>query len=189
MNSNPYRTPTETLTKPLQTPTEPLQTPTKPLQNPYGTPTEPLRLPTMKFTLHRPEFDKIFTNHAKYKILTGDDDDDTTTIKVPIFEDGPLKAALHWRKQFQELATLKEFNTQAKFMNASLLLSGEAKEKWIDARDDILQDQNPTDIHFENTMNQFIINCGANPGTTEDLRDFIMNARKPSSMKIQDFKC
>ena len=142
----------------------------------------------MKFTLHRPEFDKIFTNHAKYKISTGDDDDDTTTIKVPIFEDGPLEAALHWRKQFQELATLKEFNAQAKFTNASLLLSGEAKEKWIDARDDILQDQNPTDIHFENTMNQFIINCGANPGTTEDLRDFIMNARKPSSMKIQAFK-
>ena len=142
----------------------------------------------MKFTLHRPEFDKIFTNHAKYKISTGDDDDDTTTIKVPIFEDGPLEAALHWRKQFQELATLKEFNAQAKFTNASLLLSGEAKEKWIDARDDILQDQNPTDIRFENTMNQFIINCGANPGTTEDLRDFIMNARKPSSMKIQAFK-
>ena len=62
-------------------------------------------------------------------------------------------------------------------------------EKWIDARDDILQDQNPTDIHFENTMNQLIINCrGANPGMTEDLRDFIMNTRKPSSMKIQDFK-
>ena len=142
----------------------------------------------MKFTLHRPEFDKIFTNHAKYKISTGDDDDDTTTIKVPIFEDGPLEAALHWRKQFQELATLKEFNAQAKFTNASLLLSGEAKEKWIDARDDILQDQNPTDIRFENTMNQFIINCGANPSTTEDLRDFIMNARKPSSMKIQAFK-
>ena len=39
-----------------------------------------------------------------------------------------------------------------------------------------------------NTMNQFIVNCGANPGTTEDLREFIMNAKKRSSMKIQSFK-
>ena len=145
-------------------------------------------LPTMKFTLTRPEFDKIFTNHAKYKISTGDADDDTTSIKVPIFEDGPLEAALYWRKQFEELAMPKQFNAQAKFTNTALLLTGEAKEKWIDARTDILQDQNPTDIRFANTMNQFIVNCGANPGTTEDLREFIMNAKKPSSMKIQSFK-
>ena len=37
-------------------------------------------------------------------------------------------------------------------------------------------------------MNQFIVKCGANPATTEDLREFIMNAKKPSSMKIQSFK-
>ena len=140
----------------------------------------------MKFTLTRPEFDKIFTNHAKYKISTGDDNDDTTSIKVPILEDGPLEAMLYWRKQFEELTMLKQFNAQAH--QATLLLTGEAKEEWIDARTDILQDQNPTDVCFANTMNQFIVNCRANPGTTEDLREFIMNAEKPSSMKIQSFK-
>jgi hypothetical protein len=31
-------------------------------------------------------------------------------LKVPVFEDGPLEAALYWRKHFEEHATLKGWN-------------------------------------------------------------------------------
>jgi hypothetical protein len=59
-----------------------------------------------------------------------------TTLKMPVFEDGPLKAALYWRKQFEELATMKRWNATSKFMNALLLLSGDAKDMWVDAQYD-----------------------------------------------------
>jgi hypothetical protein len=54
----------------------------------------------MKFTFTRPDFTKISTIEQKYTIAIGegDDDNDTTTIKMPVFEDGPPEAALYWRK-------------------------------------------------------------------------------------------
>jgi hypothetical protein len=125
----------------------------------------------MKFTLSRPDFAKIFTVERKYTIAIGnaDDDNDVTTLKVPVFEDGPLEAALYWRKQFEELATLKNWNPAMKFTNALLLLTGDATDKWEDAQDEIHGEQNPTDVRFNTTMNTFITKCGATPDTVEDL--------------------
>jgi hypothetical protein len=34
----------------------------------------------------------------------------------------------------------------------------------------------------------FIQKCGATSETAEDLRDFIMNAKKPSNLRFEDFK-
>jgi hypothetical protein len=156
-----------------------------------STPKSQVSVPTtMKFTLNRPDFTKIFTLERKYTIAIGNDNDDndTTTLKVPVFEDGPLEAALYWRKQFEELATLKGWNANSKFTNALLLLTGDAKDKWLDARDDILGGNNPTDVRFNNTMNAFISKCGATADAAEDLREFLMNAKKPANMTLQTFK-
>jgi hypothetical protein len=54
-----------------------------------------------------------------------------TTLKMPVFEDNWLEVALDWRKQFEELATMKGWNATSKFKNALLLLSGDAKDKWV----------------------------------------------------------
>jgi hypothetical protein len=83
---------------------------------------------------------------------------------------------------------LKGWNAAAKFTNALLLLTGDAKDKWLDARDDILGGNNPTDIRFNNTMNAFIRKCGATADAAEDLREFLMNAKKPANMTLQTFK-
>jgi hypothetical protein len=107
---------------------------------------------------------------------------------VPVFEDGPLEAALYWRKQFKELATMKGWNATSKFTNVLLLLSGDAKDKWVDAQEDALGEEEATDLRFKNTMDTFIRKCGATVDTAEDLQDFLMNARKPVSMTVQAFK-
>jgi hypothetical protein len=99
-----------------------------------------------------------------------------------------LEAALYWRKQFEELATMKHWDAESKFTNALLLLTGDAKDKWMDAQEDILADNEPTDALFANTMNIFIRRCGATADAAEDLREFLMNAKKPASMSLQNFK-
>ena len=150
----------------------------------------------MKFSLTRPNWEKEFTEYRKYYILTGVDADDKTTLKVPVFEDGNLEKALYWRKKFEELVELKNLTGAApnpaspRFTNALLLLSGPAKEKWIEARNTVLGTPagNLTIPRFNNVMTLFIQKCGATTSTAEDLRDFLMNVRKPSHMKFSDFK-
>ena len=79
-----------------------------------------------KFSLGEPEWDKVFTNYRKYTVSfgDGDDDDDKTSFKVPVFE--RVEHALKWRILFQDLVRQKNLNAQAKFANANLLVSGDA---------------------------------------------------------------
>ena len=141
-----------------------------------------------KFSLREPEWDKVFTNYRKYTVSFGDDDDDKTSFKVPVFERGTLEHALKWRVLFQDLVRQKNLNAQAKFANANLLVSGDAARKWTQARDEILGGDAMTDARFRNTMNRFMQKCGATNGTAEDLRDYLMNVKKPSNMKFSDFQ-
>ena len=144
----------------------------------------------MRFSLSTPDWNKVFKdNFRKYSVPTGAGDDDKTTVKVPVFERGNLEAALHWRKQFQDLIELKQLNVDAKFTNARILLTGAAREKWQQARDDIVGAQgNLTEARFTRTMTSFLQKCGATTETAEDLRDFLMNAKKPPNMNFEDFK-
>jgi hypothetical protein len=144
----------------------------------------------MKFTLTRPNFEKVFEDHRKSNVLTGADADDTTTIKIPVFEDGNLEQALYWRKKFEDLIEIKQLNAQARFTNALLLLTGPAEEKWISARDAVLGNPpaNVTNARFSQVMTRFIQRCGATNITAEDLRKFLMNVKKPLNMKFHDFK-
>jgi hypothetical protein len=64
--------------------------------------------------------------------------DDSITKKFPVLEDGPLEVALFWCTQFDELAQLKNFNAANKFISVLLLLSGDAKDKWINAYNDVM---------------------------------------------------
>jgi hypothetical protein len=90
----------------------------------------------MTFSLSKPDFTKYFTSETKYSIaITADD---SVTKKFPVLEDGPLEVALFWRTQFDELAQLKNFDAANKFTNVLLLLSGDAKDKWINACNDIM---------------------------------------------------
>jgi hypothetical protein len=61
---------------------------------------------TMNFSLSKPDFTKYCTSEIKYSIaITADD---SVTKKFPVLEDGPLKVALFWCTQFDELAQAQE---------------------------------------------------------------------------------
>jgi hypothetical protein len=141
----------------------------------------------MTFSLSKPDFTKYFTSETKYSIaITADD---SVTKKFPVLEDGPLEVALFWRTQFDELAQLKNFDAANKFTNVLLLLSGDAKDKWINARNDIMpNNENPTEACFRAVWTAFIINYRASNKTAKGLRDFLRKAKKPADMKLYDFK-
>jgi hypothetical protein len=91
-------------------------------------------------------------------------------MKFPGLEDGPLKVTLFWCTEFDELTKLKNFDTANKFTNVLLFLSGDAKEKWINARNDIISNnENPTKAHFHAVWTAFIINYGASNKTAKGL--------------------
>jgi hypothetical protein len=141
----------------------------------------------MNFSLSKPNFTKYFTSKTKYSIaITAND---SATKKFPVLEDGPLKVALFWCTQFNELTQLKNFNAAIKFTNVLLLLSGDAKDKWINAHNEVMpNNENPTKAHFHAVWTAFIINYGASDKTAKGLQDFLQKARKPTDMKLYDFK-
>jgi hypothetical protein len=64
----------------------------------------------MNFSLSKPDFTKDFASETTYSIaITADD---SVTKKFPVLEDGPLQVALFWHTLFDELAQLKNFESQ-----------------------------------------------------------------------------
>jgi hypothetical protein len=146
----------------------------------------------MKFSLSTPNWTKVFKdNYHKYSVPTGACANDIMTMKVPVFEQGSLKATLYWCKQFQDLIHLKNLDSAAaKFTNANILTSSAGLEKWQQAQAKVLGNPpaNETNARFNRAMLIFIQKCGATSKTAEDLRDFIMNGKKPSNLCFEDFK-
>jgi hypothetical protein len=126
----------------------------------------------MNFSLSKPKFTKYFTSKTKYSIaITAND---SITKKFPVLKDGPLKVALFWCTQFDELAQLKNLDAANKFTNVLLLLSGDVKDKWINAHNDIMpNNENPTEAFFHAVWTAFIINYGASNKTAKGIRDFL----------------
>jgi hypothetical protein len=90
---------------------------------------------TMKFSRTSPDWTKVFKdNYRKYSVPPGAGADDTTTVKVLVFDWGSLEATLYWCKQFQDLILLKKLDTAAKFTSANILTSGAGHEKWQQAQ-------------------------------------------------------
>jgi hypothetical protein len=77
----------------------------------------------MLFSLVAPTI--TFYSERKYTITIADNE--TITMKVPVFQSRISEAALKWRQHFDELSELKNFTAQQSFKNATLLLSGPAK--------------------------------------------------------------
>jgi hypothetical protein len=122
----------------------------------------------MTFSLLKPDFNKYVTSETKYSIAITTDD--SITKKFPVLEDGLLEVALFWCTQFDELAQLKNFDAANKFTNILLLLSGDAKDKWINAHNDIMPNkENPTEACFCAVWTAFIINYGASDKTAKGL--------------------
>jgi hypothetical protein len=116
----------------------------------------------------KPDFTKYLTSETKYSIAITEDD--SVTKKFPVLEDGPLEVALFWHTQFDELAQLKNFNPANKFTNALLFLSGDAKDKWINARNEVMpNDENPTEARFRTVWIAFITSYGASNKTAKSL--------------------
>jgi hypothetical protein len=110
----------------------------------------------MDFSLSKLNFAKYFASKTKYSIpITADD---SITKKFPVLKDGPLEVALFWHTQFDELTQLKNFDAANKFTNIVLLRSGDGKDKWINACNDIMpNNENPTEAHFHAVWTTFII--------------------------------
>jgi hypothetical protein len=122
----------------------------------------------MNFSLSKPNFTKYLTSETKYSIaITADD---SITKKFPVLKDGPLEVTLFWRTHFDELAQLNNFNAANKFTNVLLLLSGDVKDKWINARNEVMpNNENPTKAYFHAVWTAFIINYGASDKTAKEL--------------------
>jgi hypothetical protein len=102
-----------------------------------------------------------------------------------------LEALLMWRAQFDELKKDKQWNAAACFRNAALLLSADAKDKWITEVDIILTDARgnqvlATDARFMRAMSNFMSQYCSNRDT-EKTREMILSVKKPSNMGIRDF--
>jgi hypothetical protein len=85
---------------------------------------------------------------------------------------------------------LKNLDAAAKFTNTNIITSGAGREKWQQAQAKVLGNPpaNETNARFKRMMLTFIQKCGATSNTAEDLRDFIMNVKKPSNLRFEDFK-
>jgi hypothetical protein len=145
----------------------------------------------MKFLLSTPDWTKVFKdNYRKYSAPMGASADDTKTVKVPVFEQGSLKAALYWCKQFQDLIKLKGLDAAAKFTNTNILTSGLGCKKWQQAQAKVIGSPpaNATNARFNRALLTFIQKCGTTSKTAKDLHNFIMNAKKPSNLGFEDFK-
>jgi hypothetical protein len=98
----------------------------------------------MNFSLLKPDFTNYFASKTKYSIAITTND--SITKKFPVLEDGSLEVTLFWHTQFDELTQLKNFNAANKFTNVLFLLSGDAKDKWINAHNDVMpNNKNPTE--------------------------------------------
>jgi hypothetical protein len=113
----------------------------------------------MKFSLSTPDWTKVFKdNYQKYSLSMGAGANHTSTVKVPVFEQGSLEATLFWHKQFQDLIELKGLDAAAKFMNANILTSGAGHKKWQQAQAEVQGNPpaNETDARFNRAMLTFI---------------------------------
>jgi hypothetical protein len=69
------------------------------------------------------------------------------------------------------------------------LLSGDAKDQWINACNEVIpNNESPTEACFHAGWTAFIINYGASNKGAKGLRDFLQTAKKPTDMKLYDFK-
>jgi hypothetical protein len=76
-----------------------------------------------------------------------------------------------------------------KFINVLLLLSGEAKENWIDSGDNTMNAAAraaPTNNHFSKVMTSFMGKYFS-ADAAADLREYLKNIKKPSTMDFQKF--
>jgi hypothetical protein len=129
----------------------------------------------------------VFANERKYPVEIADGE--TITTKVPVFDDGTPEAVLHWRKQFKELCDIKNLTAAQKFINLLLLLSGEAKENWIDSCNNTMDAAAiaaPTNDHFSEVMTAFMGKYFS-VDAAADLRVYLQNIKKPSTMDFQKF--
>jgi hypothetical protein len=143
---------------------------------------------TINFSLSKPDFTKHFASETTYSIaITADD---SVTNKFPVLKDGPLEVALLWCTQFDELAQLKNFNASNKFMNVLLLLSGDAKDKWINTRNDVMpNNENPTKAHFHAVLTAIIINYGASDKTAKGYKMFYERPKNKLILNSTILRC
>jgi hypothetical protein len=124
----------------------------------------------MIFSLSNPDFTKYFASKTKYSIAI------RLLLMTPSLRSSqfsrmdPLEVTLFWCTQFDELAQLKNFDAANEFTNVLLPVSGDAKDKWINARNDVMpNNENPTEACFRAVWTAFIINYRASDKTAKGL--------------------
>jgi hypothetical protein len=110
-------------------------------------------------------------------------------MKVPVFQSGIPEAVLKWQQHFGELSKLKNFTSQQSFKNATLLLSGPAKEYWNYAEAQTAPaaeaDKNNNE-HYHETMSAFMSQYFPSE-TASQLKKFLLQAKKPTNMTLEIF--
>jgi hypothetical protein len=146
----------------------------------------------MIFNIVRPKLEEKFTSSLKYTIsIIPGQESDTATLKVPILGDQntSLEEVCHWIQSFEDVMELKGVsdNPQALFTNVKLLLSGEARIDFQEAKKEILGDDNPTITRFRNVMNEWKRRRGFKLGQADRVREYLYTIRQPDDMDINTF--
>jgi Retrotransposon gag protein len=94
----------------------------------------------------------------------------------------------HQCRSVRELADIKSLSMKQKFTNVALLLSGEAKEYWTNKKAEVIENdtQEPDNEDFDEVMATFMTKY-LSAGAAEDLQQYLLNIKKPSTMDLQKF--
>ena len=88
--------------------------------------------------LDRPDTKNLWEKSLKYTVnVDSNRPTDTSSLKVPIFENGSLELLLIWRREFEKIRPLKDWNATPSNLitNSRILLNGEALEMFEAALD------------------------------------------------------
>jgi len=131
----------------------------------------------MHFTLDHPDTKNLWEKSFKYTVnVDSNCPTDTSSLKVPIFESGSLEILLIWRREFEKIGHLKDWNaTPANpITNSRILLNGEALEMIEAAFEAQIGNNNVTVTGINNTMQEFMTSmCPTNVG--EDITNWLLN--------------
>ena len=106
-------------------------------------------------TLDRPDTKNLWEKSLKYTVnVDSNRPTDTSSLKVPIFESGSLELLLIWRREFDKIRCLKDWNTMPANLNATsrLSLNGEALKMHEEALEAQIGSNKITVTWFNNTM-------------------------------------
>ena len=143
----------------------------------------------MHITLDCPDTKNLWEKSFKYTVnVDSNHPTDTLSLKVPIFKSGFLDLLLIWRREFEKIWCLKDWNTMPANLitNRRIFHNGKGLEMFESVFEAQIGNNNVTITWFNNTMQNFMTSmCPTDVG--EDITNWQINIRRPHHIKVKWF--